>query len=34
MRIDDVINFKIYLQSFSNAMATEKKEGEDGNTKI
>ena len=32
--IDDVINFKVYLQSSSKAMADRKKKGEDGNTKI
>ena len=33
MTIDDVVCFKIYLQSLSKAMANRKKRGEDGKTK-
>ena len=32
--MDDVINFKIYLQSSFKAMGGRGKRGEDGNTKI
>ena len=32
--IDDVINFKIYLQSSSKAISDRKIRGEEGNTKI
>ena len=32
--MDDVKDFKVYLQSSSKAMADREKRGEDGNTKI
>ena len=32
--MDDIINFKIYLQSSSKAMADTEKRGEDENSKI
>ena len=32
--IDDVMNFNIYLQSYSKAMPDRGKREEDGNTKI
>ena len=32
--MDDIINFKIYLQSSSKAMADTEKRGENRNTKI
>ena len=31
--VDDVINFKIYLESSSKAMTDKEKKGEDENTK-
>ena len=32
--VDDVINFKIFLESTSKAIADREKRGEDENTKI
>ena len=33
-QVDDIINFKIYLQAISKAMDDRKKKREDENTKI